>query len=93
MGFVSYKGSFFHNTYELSTHPCSDFDGGDVCHWINILHSCIVCVTIGELHSDSSLVGHNVSVGDDEAVTADDETWAVGHGGFSSRERVPVKKE
>lgn len=63
--------------YKLSTHPCSDFNGGNVSHWINILNSCIVHVTVGELHSDPSLVGHHVSISDDEAVTADNETGAI----------------
>lgn len=78
-------------TNDPLTHPCSDFDGGNVCHWIDILHSCIVRVTIGEFHSYSSLVGHNVSIGDDESVAADDETWAVGNRDFPSRKRVPDK--
>lgn len=83
--------SLRHTKSPAFTHPCSDFDGGDVRHRINILHSGIVRVTIGELHSHSSLVGHDVSVGDDEAVAADDETRAIGHGDFSPRKRVPVK--
>lgn len=78
---------------QTKAHPRSDFDGGDVRHWVHILHGGVVRVAVGELHSHSPLVGHHVSVGDDEAVAADDETRAVGHGDFSPRERVPVKEQ
>ncbi len=73
-------------------HPRSDFDGGDVCHWIDVLHGGVVQVSVGELHADASLVGHNMSIGDDETIAADDETRAVGHGDFSSWKRVSVKQ-
>ncbi len=61
----------------LVAHLRSDSDGGDVGHGINILHSSTINVSIGELHPDASLVGHNMSIGDDEAVAANDETRAI----------------
>lgn len=69
---------------ELVAHLCSDFDGGNVCYWVNILHSGVVHLSVGELHTNTSLVGHNMSIGDDETITADNETRAIGHWDFSS---------
>lgn len=77
----------------LSAHLRGDFDGGDVGLRINILHSSAVRVSVGELHTDASLVGHNVSVGDDEAIAADDKTRPIRHGNFSSWERISVKEQ
>ena len=76
-----------------ASHPRRDFDGGDVCNWINILHSGIVHVSVGELHTDAPLVGHNVRIGHDEAVTADNETRAIWHRDFPSWKWVPVKQQ
>lgn len=76
-----------------NTHPRTNFDGGDVRHWVHVLHGGVVRVPVGELHSHSPLVGHNVCVGDDEAVSADDEPRAVGHWDFPARERVPVEQQ
>lgn len=73
-------------------HPCRDFDGGDVRHRVDILHDGIVRLSIGELHTDASLVGYNVGIGDDETIAADDKTGAVWHWDLSSWERVSVKK-
>lgn len=56
------------------------------------MHSGVVCFAVGELHSHSPLVGHDVRVGDDEAVAADDEARAIGHGDLSACERVTVEQ-
>lgn len=77
----------------ITSYICSDLDGGNVCHLIYILHSGVVHVSIGELHTDASLVGHNMGVSDDEAIAADNETRAIGHWNFPSWKRVSVKQK
>lgn len=76
----------------IVTHLGRDFDGGDVCHRVNILHGGIVRLSVCQLHTDASLVRHDVRIGDNEAVTADDEAGAVGHRNFPPRKRVPVEQ-
>lgn len=77
---------------QFAAHPRCDFDGGDVCHWINVLHGGIVHLSVGELHSDASLVGHNMSICDDETIAANNETRAIWHWDFSSWKWVSVKQ-
>lgn len=62
------------NLFLLSAHLWGDFDGGNVRLVIHILHRGVVRVSVGELHTHASLVGHNVSVGDDEAIAANNKT-------------------
>lgn len=67
----------------LAAHLRGDFDGGDVRHRVDILHRGVVHVSVGELHADAPLIGHDVSVGHDESVTADDEARSIGDGHLS----------
>lgn len=77
---------------ETLTHIHTDLDGGDVCYLIDVLHSGVVHLPVVELHSDASLIGHNVSVGNNETISADYEPRAIGHGDFSSRKRMSAHK-
>lgn len=78
---------------QSSAHLHRYFDGGDVCHWIHILHSGIVHLSVGELYTDASLVGHNMSISDNETITADNKTWAIWDWDFSSWKWVSVKQQ
>lgn len=57
----------------------SDFNCGNVCHGVDILHNGMEHGSIGELHTDAFLVGHHMSISEDETVAADDETRTIGH--------------
>lgn len=75
-----------------SAHLHTDFDGGDVCYLIDVLHSGVVHLPVVELHADASLIGHNVSVGNNETIIGDYEPRAIGQSDFSSRKRVSAQK-
>lgn len=75
------------------THPGIDFDGGDICQLIYVLHGGVIRRPIGQLHADTSLVGNDVSVGHNEPISTDDKTGTVGYRDFPAGKRMPEKDQ
>lgn len=74
---IRYKQALISLAEISAAHLCRDFDGGDVGHWIHIFHGGVVRLSVGELHPDAFLVGHNVSVGYNETIAANDESRTI----------------
>lgn len=75
---------------EMRTHRSVDLDEGDVGFLVHIFDFSVVCGSRLQLHFDSMLVGHHVSVGDDQTVFWYNEAWAASHSHLALGEHHPA---